>query len=680
MKTVDISAIFFAQKNRNNKKKLHQRKSNGIIMPLTSYYVINQALNGGKAINILDKVKNYREEENRLKWEGTFADYLNIIRERPEVAQTAHSRVYNMIKSSGVEERDGQKMYKFFGQEIFGLETAIERLVEEYFHPAARRLDVRKRILLLMGPVSGGKSTIVTLLKRGLEQYSRTDEGAVYAIKGCPMHEDPLHLIPHHLRNEFFEEYGIRIEGSLSPLNTMRLEKEYDGRIENVMIERITFSEDKRVGIGTFTPSDPKSQDIADLTGSIDFSTIGEFGSESDPRAYRFDGELNKANRGMMEFQEMLKLDEKFLWNLLSLTQEGNFKAGRFALISADELIVAHTNETEYRSFISNKKNEALHSRIIVMPIPYNLKVSQEEHIYEKMIKESDMSHVHIAPHALKAAAIFSVLTRLEVPKKQGVDLIKKMRLYDGENVEGFNSVDLEELKKEFPNEGMNGIDPRYIINRISSAIIRKEIPSINALDVLRALKDGLDQHASISQEDREKYMNYIAVARREYDEIAKNEVQKAFVYSYEESAKTLMNNYLDNVEAFCNKNKIYDPLTGEEMNPDEKLMRSIEEQIGISENAKKAFREEILIRISAYARKGKRFDYNSHERLREAIQKKLFADLKDIVKITTSSKMPDESQLKKINEVVARLVDEHGYNTTSANELLQYVGSLLNR
>lgn len=680
MKTVDISAIFLPPKNRNNKKKLHQRKSNGIIMPLTSYYVINQALNGGKAINILDKVKNYREEENRLKWEGTFADYLNIIRERPEVAQTAHSRVYNMIKSSGVEERDGQKMYKFFGQEIFGLETAIERLVEEYFHPAARRLDVRKRILLLMGPVSGGKSTIVTLLKRGLEQYSRTDEGAVYAIKGCPMHEDPLHLIPHHLRNEFFEEYGIRIEGSLSPLNTMRLEKEYDGRIENVMIERITFSEDKRVGIGTFTPSDPKSQDIADLTGSIDFSTIGEFGSESDPRAYRFDGELNKANRGMMEFQEMLKLDEKFLWNLLSLTQEGNFKAGRFALISADELIVAHTNETEYRSFISNKKNEALHSRIIVMPIPYNLKVSQEEHIYEKMIKESDMSHVHIAPHALKAAAIFSVLTRLEVPKKQGVDLIKKMRLYDGENVEGFNSVDLEELKKEFPNEGMNGIDPRYIINRISSAIIRKEIPSINALDVLRALKDGLDQHASISQEDREKYMNYIAVARREYDEIAKNEVQKAFVYSYEESAKTLMNNYLDNVEAFCNKNKIYDPLTGEEMNPDEKLMRSIEEQIGISENAKKAFREEILIRISAYARKGKRFDYNSHERLREAIQKKLFADLKDVVKITTSSKMPDESQLKKINEVVARLVDEHGYNTTSANELLQYVGSLLNR
>jgi serine protein kinase len=634
----------------------------------------------GVLMDILGKIQQHREEEKRLAWEGTFGEYLDVLRDRPEVAQSAHSRVYNMIKNAGIEEQNGKKNYTFFGSQIFGLEDAIERLVEEYFHPAAKRLDVRKRILLLMGPVSGGKSTIVTMLKRGLEEYSKTPNGEVFAIKGCPMHEDPLHLIPQHLREDFHKEYGIRIEGNLSPLNMMRLEQEYGGRIEDVKVERIFFSEDKRTGIGTFSPSDPKSQDIADLTGSIDFSTIAEYGSESDPRAYRFDGELNKANRGMMEFQEMLKCDEKFLWHLLSLTQEGNFKAGRFALISADELIVAHTNEAEYRSFISNKKNEALHSRIIVMPVPYNLKVSQEERIYQKMIKDSDMSHVHIAPHALRVAAIFSVLTRLKESSKQGIDLIKKMRLYDGENVEGFNTIDVEELRKEFNDEGMAGIDPRYVINRISSAIIRKEIDAINALDVLRSIKDGLDQHASISKEDKERFINFISVARKEYDEIAKKEVQKAFVYSYEESAKTLMDNYLDNVEAYCNKNKLRDPLTGEEMNPDEKLMRSIEEQIGISENAKKAFREEILIRISAYARKGKKFNYNSHERLREAIQKKLFADLKDVVKITTSTKTPDESQLKKVNEVIARLIDEHGYNSISANELLRYVGSLLNR
>ncbi|MGM0846287.1 MAG: PrkA family serine protein kinase [Bacillota bacterium] len=631
-------------------------------------------------MDIIKKIEGYRVEEEKLKWEGTFSDYLNIIKERPIVAQSAHSRVFNMIKDAGVEEVNGVRKYKFFSNQLFGLEEALERLVEEYFHPAAKRLDVRKRILLLMGPVSGGKSTLVSMLKRGIESYSRTDNGAVYAIKGCPMHEDPLHLIPQHLREDFYEEYGVRIEGNLSPLNTMRVEKEYSGRIEDVLVERIFFSEDKRVGVGTFSPSDPKSQDIADLTGSIDFSTIAEYGSESDPRAYRFDGELNKANRGLMEFQEMLKCDEKFLWHLLSLTQEGNFKAGRFALISADELVVAHTNETEYRSFISNKKNEALHSRIIVMPVPYNLKVTQEERIYDKMIKESDVADVHIAPHTLRVAAMFTTLTRLKEPKRGDIDLIKKMRLYDGENVEGFNSADLEEMKKEYQDEGMSGIDPRYVINRISSTIIRKEMSSINALDVLRSLKEGLDQHPSITQELREKYLNFISVARKEYDDIAKKEVQKAFVYSYEESAKTLMDNYLDNVEAYCNKAKLRDPLTGEEINPDEKLMRSIEEQIGISENAKKAFREEILIRISAYARKGKRFDYNSHDRLREAIQKKLFADLKDVVKITTSSKTPDEQQLKKVNEVVARLIDEYGYNSTSANDLLKYVGSLLNR
>ncbi|OUM91286.1 PrkA family serine protein kinase [Caldibacillus debilis] len=632
-------------------------------------------------MRILDKIAQARMEEEKLKWEGTFAEYLELLKEKPWIAQSAHARIYNMIKEAGVEEdENGRKRYKFFSGHLFGLEEALERLVEEYFHPAAKRLDVRKRILLLMGPVSGGKSTLVNLLKRGLEAYTRTEKGAVYAIKDCPMHEDPLHLIPNHLREDFYQEFGIRIEGNLSPLNMMRLEQEFGGRIEEVPVERIFFSEDRRVGIGTFSPSDPKSQDIADLTGSIDFSTIARYGSESDPRAYRFDGELNKANRGLMEFQEMLKSDEKFLWHLLSLTQEGNFKAGRFALISADEMIIAHTNETEYRSFIANKKNEALHSRIIVMPIPYNLKVSEEEKIYEKMIKESDAADVHIAPHTLRIAAMFTVLTRLREPKRGDMDLIKKMRLYDGEMVEGFSQADADELKKEFADEGMSGIDPRYVINRISSAIIRKGVPSINALDVLRSLKDGLDQHPSITPELKEKYLNFISLVRREYDEIAKKEVQKAFVYSYEESAKTLMENYLDNVEAYCNRTKLRDPLTGEEINPDEKLMRSIEEQIGISENAKKAFREEILIRISAYARKGKKFDYNSHDRLREAIQKKLFADLKDIVKITTSTKTPDEQQLKKINEVIARLIDEYGYNSISANELLKYVGSLLNR
>ncbi len=635
--------------------------------------------------SLIKRLEEHRLLESKLTWQGTFADYLEIVAKNPAVAQFSHARIYHMIVSAGVTEVNGVRRYKFFEKELFGLDRALERLVEEYLHPSARRLDVRKRILLLMGPVSGGKSTLVTMLKRGLEEYSRTPDGALYGIKGCPMHEEPLHLIPKELRPQVEQELGVVIEGELCPSCRLMLKEQYSGRVEMVPVERVILSESERVGIGTFSPSDPKSQDIADLTGSIDFSTIGEYGSESDPRAYRFDGELNKANRGLMEFQEMLKLDEKFLWNLLSLSQEGNFKAGRFALISADEMIVAHTNETEYRAFIANKKNEALQSRIIVMPVPYNLKVSEEIKIYEKLIAQADSKHVHIAPHALYSASVFSVMSRLKDSKKHGMDPVKKMKLYDGVEVEGFKLADVHELQNEFEGiEGMSGVDPRYVINRIASAIIQKgenhEKACINALDVLRSLKDGLDQHPSITKDEKDRLLNLIALARQEYDEVAKREVQKAFVYAYEESAKNLLSNYLDNVEAFCNGTKMKDPITDELHEPDEKLMRAIEEQIGISENAKKAFREEIMIRLSTYARRGVSFDYQSHERLKEAIEKKLFADLKDVVKITTSARTPDAEQLRKINDVSARLMKEHCYCASCANELLRYTGSLLNR
>ncbi|MHB8124806.1 MAG: PrkA family serine protein kinase [Desulfitobacteriaceae bacterium] len=633
-------------------------------------------------MEVIQWLRDYKKSEVGLTWGGTFSEYLELVTQNPHLAMHAHARIYEMILAAGVRNSNGNQEYNFFSDELFGIDKPLERLVEDYFHSSARRLDVRKRILLLMGPVSGGKSTIVSLLKRGLEQFSKTDQGAVYAIDGCPMHEDPLHLLPIALRSRFEEQYNIKIEGSLCPVCRMRLEQEFAGDVERFPIKRILFSEEERVGIGTFTPSDPKSQDIADLTGSIDFSTITEYGSESDPRAYRFDGELNKANRGLMEFQEMLKCDEKFLWNLLSLSQEGNFKAGRFALISADELVVAHTNESEYKAFIANKKNEALQSRIIVLAVPYNLKVSDEVKIYQKLIGQSDIHGQHIAPHGLWTASVFSILSRMQPSKKQGMDLIKKMRLYDGEDVEGFNQKDVKDLlsEGEEQGEGMTGVDPRYVINRISTALIRDQHSCINALDILRALKDGLSQHSSITKEEKDNLVNLIAQARKEYDEVAKKEVQKAFVYAYEESAKSLLNNYLDNVEAFCNSNKMLDPITGEELDVDEQLMRGIEEQIGVSENAKKAFREEILIRISMLARKGKTFQYTSHERLKEAIEKKLFADLKDIIKITTSVSHPDQEQLRRINDVTDRLVEQHGYCPTCANEIVRYVGSLLNR
>jgi serine protein kinase len=260
------------------------------------------------------------------------------------------------------------------------------------------------------------------------------------------------------------------------------------------------------------------------------------------------------------------------------------------------------------------------------------------------------------------------------------MSLIKKLKLYDGEAVEGFTPKDVRELHDEATREGMDGISPRYVINRLSAALVKDGVTCVNALDSLRSLRDGLDQHTSVTRDQRERLLNLIAEARREYDEVAKHEVQRAFVYAFEESAKGLLDNYLDNVEAFCNKSKLKDPITEEELDPDEKLMRAIEEQIGVSEGAKRAFREEILIRISSLARRGQSFTYSSHERLKEAIEKKLFADLRDVIKITTSVKTPDPDQLRRQNEVIDRLVTDQGYCPVCANELLRYVGSLLNR
>lgn len=648
-----------------------------------------------EASGLLGRLTEHRKLEEQLRWEGTFAQHFELLVKNPNLNQLSHARIHNMIQRAGTEKIDEEtKKYKFFETEIFGLERPLQQIAE-YFESAARRLEVRKRILLLMGPVGGGKSTIVALLKKGLERYSMTEEGAVYAIKKCPMQEDPLHLIPEPLRREVEREYGLYIEGDLCPHCSRMLQEEYQGKIEDVKIQRVVLSEKNRVGIGTFSPSDPKSQDISELTGSINLATIGQYGVESDPRAYRFDGELNIANRGLMEFIEMLKCDEKFLYGLLTLTQEQNIKTGRFAMIYADESIIAHTNENEYRAFIGDTKKEALHDRIILVKVPYNLRVSEETKIYEKLLRQSGLKlgkdrekgEVHVAPYTLKIAAIFAVLTRLAEGEIEEKDKAKKkatvkqkMQLYDGKTLEGFGPQDAKRFQEAAPREGMDGISPRYVINRLSSALVKDGSSCINSIDALRSLRDGLDQHTSITPEEKERYAKLITEARQEFDEVAKREVQRAFVYSFEESAETLFNSYIDNIEAYCNNTKLKDSVTGEDINPDEKLMRSIEEQIGISDNAKKTFREEVLIKMSSLARRGAKPDYASNERLREAIEKRLFVDLKDIVKITTTIKTPDAEQRKKIDEVIERLVGEHGYCHSCANELLKYVGALLNQ
>jgi serine protein kinase len=630
--------------------------------------------------DIFEKIEAHLQQHQMSAWTGTFREYLELVLKQPLIVQRAHDRMYSMIKSAGVRvDEEGKEHYAFFENDLFGIDAPLARVVE-YFKAAAMGSDVGRRILLLYGPPSSGKSQLVILLKRGLEAYTQTEAGAVYAIVDCPQHEDPLNLMPHALRKDFQEETGIHIEGELCPLCALHLREQYQGDIYRVPVKRIFFSEKERLGIGTFVPSDPKSQDISELVGSIDLSTIGDYGSESDPRAYRFDGELNVANRGLMEFIEMLKADERFLYVLLTLSQEKNIKTGRFPLIYADECVISHTNETEFNEFLGNKKSEALHDRMIMVRIPYNLKISQEERIYQKLLKQTSLQDVHIAPHTLRVAAIFAVLSRLEEPKISGLTLSKKMRLYDGEEVEGFRQKDVKQIREQAEREGMDGISPRFIINRISTSLIMPEMRCINPIDVLRALKEGVEQQSHFKKADRERYVNLIAEARREYDEIARTDVQKAFFVSFEKEALTLLDNYLDNVEAYLDQAKLTDPITGEEVAPNEKLMRSIEEKVQVPEHGKDSFRNEIFRKVAMAQRRSEKFDYTTHEKLKEAIEKQLFEERRDTIKLTITSRSPDAEQLRKLNEVVDTLVAREDYCPECANELLKYVSSLLAR
>lgn len=632
--------------------------------------------------DVFEKLDAHAAHYKAENWEGTFRDYLSIVRANPRAAQLAHARIYEMVRSHGVETDNllGTEKYLFFKNDLFGVDEALAQIME-YFKAASLGSDVGRRILMIYGPPSSGKSQFVILLKRGLEEYTRSPEGAVYAIADCPMHEEPLHLVPHSLRPDFLAEYKLHVEGELCPMCALNLRQKYNNDIYSVPVKRIHFSERERMGIGTFVPADPKSQDITELVGSIDLSTIGEFGAESDPRAYRFDGELNVANRGLMEFIEMLKADERFLYVLLTLSQEKNIKTGRFPLIYADECVVAHTNESEFNAFMADKKSEALQDRMIVVRMPYNLRVSAEQKIYDKLLRQSNIAGIHIAPHTLGVASMFAVMTRLEEPKMKGLTLVKKMKLYDGaEDVEGFRQKDIKQIKEQTEREGMDGISPRFIINRISAAFTRPGATCVNPIDALRVIKEGIESHSGLHKEHKERYINLIADARKEYDEVARTDVQKAFFVSFEKEAQTLLDNYLDNVEAYLDDARLSDPITGEEVPPNEKLMRSIEDKVKVSESGKDAFRNEIFRKVAMAERRGDTFDYRTHDKLREAIEKQLFDERRDTIKLTVSSRNPDPEQLRKLNQVVDTLISREGYCPVCANELLKYVSSLLAR
>jgi len=658
-------------------------------------------------------LSDYRKKH----WEGSFDEYLDIVREHAEVTRSAYQRLYDMILSHGTEEvyenKEKITRYRFFtefaaqhGDAIYGLDRPLMHLAN-CFKSAAKGYGTERRVLLLHGPVGSSKSTIARLLKKGLEQYSKSDEGMLFTFswKGeagtwhkCPMHEEPLRLVPFDLRPTLLvqlnegrssREGEITITGDLCPfcrqMFNERLAK-HDGdwhrMLEEVKVYRLILSEQDRIGIGTFQPKDEKNQDSTELTGDINYRKIAEYGTDSDPRAFNFDGELNIANRGLVEFIEVLKLDVAFLYDLLGASQEHKIKPKKFAQTDIDEVILGHTNEPEYRRLQNNEFMEALRDRTVKIDVPYVTRLKDEIKIYEKDFNKERVRGKHIAPHTIEIAAMWAVLTRLVQPKHANLTLLQKLKLYNGKTLPGFTEDNVVELKREAVNEGMHGISPRYIQDKISNALVaHPEEGCVNPFMVLHELETGLRHHSLItSQEQLQHFRELLSVVKEEYEDIVKNEVQRA-IAADEDALTRLCSNYIDNVKAYTQREKVRNRYTGNYEEPDERLMRSVEEKIDIPEGRKDDFRREIMNYIGALAIDGKKFDYKTNERLQKALEMKLFEDQKDTIKLTSLvSSVVDKATQEKIDVVKSRLIHNYGYCDVCATDVLSFVASIFAR
>ncbi len=677
---------------------------------------------------MVSRIANFQnyDQYRDLHWEGSFEDYLQIVRGKPQITRNAFQRLYDMIVSYGEEEYiDNKKRlvrYPFFrdpidhGKDaIFGLDISLMRLVH-VLQAAAQGYGPERRVILLHGPVGSSKSTIARLLKKGIENYSRTPEGALYSFKWCnlqgtglinheehhgdypcPMHEEPLRLIPVEWRKDAInqlalgnDQHRVKIEGELDPACRFifnALMEKYEGDwakvvANHIRVKRLVLSEQDRIGIGTFQPKDEKNQDSTELTGDINYRKIAEYGSDSDPRAFNFDGEFNIANRGIVEFVEVLKLDVAFLYDLLGATQEHKIKPKKFAQTDIDEVIIGHTNEAEYQKLLNNEFMEALRDRTIKIDIPYITKLQHEIRIYEKDFSQERLRGKHIAPHTLEVAAMWAVLTRLEQPKKHNLTPLQKMKLYDGKILPGFTQDNVKELRKETKREGLEGISPRYVQDKISNTLVRDGAEGyINPFMVLNELEKGVRHHSLISNEEQRKhYRELIGVVKAEYEELVKNEVQRA-ISADEEAIGRLCANYIDNIRAHTLKEKVKNRYTGRDEEPDERLMRSVEEKIDIPENRKDDFRSEIMNYIGALAIEGKTFAYDTNDRLRRALEMKLFEDQKDSIKLSSFvANVIDKDTQDKIDVIKDRLIKHYGYNEASANDVLAFVSSIFAR
>jgi serine protein kinase len=637
-------------------------------------------------VTISELIKKDRSERTHRQFEGTFLDYLELLREHPEMVQMAHQRLYDRIVNPGVEVikteenprlrriygNDILKRYHFFSNDFYGIDRTIMKIVR-YFHAAAMQGEESRQVLYLVGPVGAGKSSLMEHLKQALESAP-----PIYAIKDCPMREEPLHLIPKHLRAEFSDLLKVNIEGDLCPVCRYRLKHEYNGEYERVPVETIEFSIRSRKGIGVVPPVDPNNQDTSVLIGSVDISKMDLY-SEDDPRVLSLNGAFNVGNRGIVEFIEVFKNEIEYLHTMITATQEKSIPSpGKGAMIYFDGVILAHSNEAEWNRFKSDHTNEAILDRIVKIEVPYCLELNEEIKIYQKILRHSNFT-AHIAPHTVELASMFAILTRLTPSAK--ADPLTKLKIYNGEEIlEQGNTkkVDIMELREEATNrEGMTGISTRFIMKALDNALAESESNCINPLSVLEVLIKSVKE-LSIAEDERKRYLGYLQdVLRKEYHKKLEMEVTKAFIHGYREQAQDLFNNYLDHAEAYANRTKIKDRNTGEELEPDERFLQSIEEQIGVTGSAAKGFRQDVTAYMFYVLRNGGKLDYHSYEPLKAAIEKKLTHSVRELSRVITQAKVRDKDQSEKYNSMVAEMKN-NGYCDHCCNVVLKYAANNL--
>lgn len=676
-----------------------------------------------EALSALDAILASRAGRNDLALEEvlTLPEYLDRVVQNPSLCRRANTRLYEMIMSHGTEtyKEFGRKRthFKFIddpfdGRDaLFGMDIAFEKFMIK-MRSAAYGGAAERRILLMHGPVGSAKSTVARLLKKGLEHYSKTDAGAMYTFRwiragelaesdydeiygkgvaflDAPMNHDPIYLIDEGDRKAISDltEGKIVFKGGLDPLSTFVYNKllaavkgDWARLARHVQVRRIFLSEANRVGIGSFQPKDEKNQDATELTGTINFRRIAIYGSDSDPRAFNFDGEFQVANRGIIEFVELLKLERAFLYDLLTASEEGKIKPKKFAQCDVDTVILGHNNEPELKKLEADKYMEAFRNRTVTLQFPYVTKTTAESQIYRRDIGRLP---IHIAPHTYDVASMFSVASRLDKPKGANATRMQKAKLYDGQHVDGFTDETVREMRKESPREGMDGgISPRTIQDIFDNITTENmDRGCVNPFNFLRNAQATIERLPLPNADQRADFIALLGDVEAEYNELAQTDVQRA-IAADPTQAQEVWERYLDNAEAFLNKTKVRNPTTGREEDPDEKLMSALEEKANIRTANKADFRQTTMSWIGQQMRKGTKVDYTSNDTMRKAIERYLFDKQKDTIHLSTlvtPGAISPETQ-KKIDVVKQRLIDDYGYCETCAKDVLAYVASIFAR